>query len=211
MNRKFSIIILILASLLLTSCMSTSFSGNYVLGTGKTLRGNLFVTSGMVTLEENSHVTGTILLTSGVLRINKNAQVGGDVVLTSGDVYLAEGSVIHGDLILSSGEEGLHQSAGATVEGSTSSNIAPFVGSVLIKGILLYCVLPIGLLIALILGLGTWLGRQSKKRPVIVPEPAVAVVEDAQTKLQNLKKMLDDGLISETDYEAKKADILSKM
>jgi hypothetical protein len=211
MKNKCSIIGLILAAVMLTSCMSTSFSGNYVLGAGKTLRGNLFVTSGMVTLEENSKVTGTILLTSGVLRINNNAQVGGDVVLTSGDVYLAEGSVIHGDLILSSGEEGLHQSPGATVEGSTSSNIAPFVGSVLTKGILLYCILPIGLLIIIILGLGTWLGRQSKKKPEVVQVAAPAAVEDAQTKLQNLKKMLDEGLITETDYETKKADILAKM
>jgi hypothetical protein len=211
MKRKLLIIPLILAALLLSSCMATSFSGNYVLGTGKTLRGNLFVTSGIVTLEENSRVTGTILLTSGVLRINKNAQVGGDVVLTSGDVYLAEGSVIHGDLILSSGEEGLHKSPGAVVEGSTSSNIAPFVGSVLTKGFLLYCVLPIGLLIALILGLGTWLGRQSKKRPEVVQAPATTVTEDTQTKLQNLKKMLDDGLITETDYETKKAELLAKM
>jgi uncharacterized membrane protein len=191
--------------------MSASFSGNYVLGAGKTLRGNLFVTSGSVTLEENSRVTGTIMLTSGVLHIGKNAQVGGDVVLTSGDVYLAEGSVIHGDLILSSDDGGLHQAPGSTVEGSISNNIAPFVGSVLTKGVLLYCILPIVLLIVIILVLGTWLGRQSKKRPEKVQAPATAVAEDAQTKLQNLKKMLDEGLISETDYETKKADILAKM
>jgi hypothetical protein len=36
-------------------------------------------------------------------------------------------------------------------------------------------------------------------------------VDDAQTKLQNLKKMLDEGLITETDYEAKKTDILARM
>ncbi len=191
--------------------MSTSFSGNYVLGAGKTLRGNLFVTSGTVSLEENSRVTGTILITSGVLNIGKNAQVGGDVVLTSGDVYLAEGSVIHGDLIFSSDTDGLHQSPGATVEDNTTSNIAPFIGSILAKGILLYCILPVGLLIIIILVLGTWLGRQSKKKPEIVQAPAPVIINDTQTKLQNLKKMLDDGLINETDYEAKKADILAKM
>jgi cytoskeletal protein CcmA (bactofilin family) len=211
MNRKFSMIVLILAAVLLTSCTATSFSGNYVLGAGETLRGNLFVTSGTVTLEENSRVTGTILITSGVLQMDKNSEVGGDVALTSGDVYMEEGSVIHGDLIMSSDDGGLHKSPGATVEGSTTSNIAPFVGSILTKGILLYCILPIVLLIALILGLGTWLGRQSKKRPEIVPSPAQASVEDTPTKLQNLKKMLDDGLISPTDYETKKADILAKM
>ncbi len=211
MKHKTVVVILILAAILLTSCMSTSFSGNYVLGAGKTLRGNLFVTSGTVTLEENSHVTGSILLTSGVLSIGKNAQVGGNVALTSGDVYMADGSVIHGDLILSSGNEGLHQSPGATVEGSTTANIAPFIGSILTKGILLYCILPIGLLIIIILVLGTWLGRQSKKKPEIVQAPPLVAVDDTQTKLQNLKKMLDDGLINETDYEAKKADILAKM
>jgi predicted small secreted protein len=67
MKYRFSIIFLILTAMMLAGCMSTSFSGNYVLEAGKTLRGNLFVTSGTVTLEENSKVTGTILLTSGVL------------------------------------------------------------------------------------------------------------------------------------------------
>ena len=211
MSRKLSIIIIVLAALLLTSCMSASFSGNYVVEAGKTLRGNLFVTSGSVTLEENSRVTGTIMLTSGVLRIGKNAQVGGDVVLTSGDVYLSEGSVIHGDLILSSDDGGLHQSPGATVEGNITTDIAPFAIGLATKGFLLYCVLPIAILIALILGLGSWLGRQSKKRPEAAPASATAVAEDAQTKLQNLKKMLDEGLITQTDYETKKAEILSKM
>jgi predicted small secreted protein len=67
MKYRFSIIFLILAAMLLASCMSTSFSGNSVLEAGKTLRGNLSVTTGTVTLEEKSKVTGTILLTSGVL------------------------------------------------------------------------------------------------------------------------------------------------
>jgi len=211
MNRKFVIIIMVLAALLLTSCMSASFSGNYVLQAGKTLRGNLFVTSGSVTLEENSRVTGTIMLTSGELHIGKNAQVGGDVVLTSGDLYLADGAVVHGDVISSSSDIGLHQAPGSQIEGNITSDIAPFIGSVLSKLALLYCVLPIVVLIALILSLGTWLGRQSKKRVQVVPAPITEGAEDTKTKLQNLKKMLDEHLITETDYEAKKADILAKM
>ena len=211
MKSKFAFIILLLAAMLLSGCMSASFSGDYVLAEGKTLRGNLFVTSGSVTMKENSRVTGTIMLTSGELRIGKNAQVGGDVVLTSGDVYMAEGSVIHGDLILSSSDIGVYQSAGATVEGNTSTDIAPFAIGLATKGFLLYCVLPIALLIAVILGLGTWLGKQSKKRSEVVQAPAAAVSEDAKTKLENLKKMLDEDLISKDDYEAKKAEILSKM
>ncbi len=211
MNRKVAIIIFVLAALLLTSCMSASFSGNYVLRAGKTLRGNLFVTSGSVTLEENSRVTGTILLTSGELHIGKNAQVGRDVVLTSGALYLADGAVVHGDVILSSPDIKVNQSQGAMVEGSITSDIAPFVVSVLTQGVLLFCVFPTIVLVALILGLGTWLGRQSKKRGPIAQSPAVVVTEDNKTKLQNLKKMLDESLITPTDYEAKKADILAKM
>ena len=203
--------LIVVSALLLTGCMSASFSGNYVLKEGKTLRGNLFVTSGSVTLAENSRVTGTIMLTSGELSIGKNAQVGGNVVLTSGDVYMAEGSVIHGDLILSSSDIGVHQAPGATIEGNTTTDIAPFAIGLLTKGFLLYCVLPIGLLFLIILALGTWLGRQSKKKAQVVQAPAPAIPEDAQTKLQNLKKMLDEGLITQTDYEAKKADILAKM
>ncbi len=211
MNRKPSIALLTLVVLLLTSCTTASFSGNYILGTGQTLRGNLFVTSGTVTLEENSYVSGTILLTSGVLKVDQGAQVGGDVALTSGDVYLADGAVIHGDLILSSTDINVHQSPGAVIEGNTTNNIAPFIGSIVTKGILLYCVLPIVLLIVIILVLGTWLGRQSKKRPeVIQPQPAMSAV-DTQSKLQNLKQMLDQGLITKDDYENKKTELLSQM
>jgi cytoskeletal protein CcmA (bactofilin family) len=211
MKRKYAIIIMLLTALVLTSCMSASFSGNYVLRAGKTLRGNLFVTSGSVTLEENSRVTGTIMLTSGELHIGQNAQVGGDVVLTSGALYLANGARIHGDVILSSSDIGLHQDPGSTIEGNVTSDIAPFVIAVLTKGVLLYCVLPIIILIAIILLLGLWLGRQSKKRTQVAVTPAPAVTEDTQQKLQSLKKMLDEGLITQTDYETKKADILSKM
>ncbi len=211
MNRKISIIIMVVGALLLTSCMSASFSGNYVLKAGKTLRGNLFVTSGSVTLEENSRVTGTILMTSGELHIGQGAQVGGDVVLTSGDVYLADGSIVHGNVVSSNSDNFLHQSPGSKIEGNISTDIAPFIGSVFTQGILLYCILPIVVLIALIIALGTWLGRQSKKRTQLVPAPSVAVSEDIKTELQNLKKMVDENLITETDYEAKKADILAKM
>ena len=211
MKRKLSIIIIMLVALLLTSCMSASFAGNYVLRAGRTLRGNLFVTSGSVTLEESSRVTGTILLTSGELHIGKNAQVGGDVVLTSGNLYLAEGAVIHGNVSFSSSDIGLHQTPGSTIEGNITSDIAPFAISIVTKGLLLYCVLPIVILIAIILILGVWLGRQSKKKSQSVAAPVQPTTDDAQSKLQSLKKMLDECLISQTDYETKKADILSKM
>lgn len=43
------------------------------------------------------------------------------------------------------------------------------------------------------------MGRQTKE------------LADPAQKLKMLKGMLDDELISEADYEAKKADVLSKM
>jgi cytoskeletal protein CcmA (bactofilin family) len=211
MNHKLTVIGLFLAALLLAGCVSTSFEGSYVVKSGQTLRGNLFVTSGSVTLEENSRVTGTIVLTSGELRMGKNTQVGKDVALTSGSLYMEEGAVIHGDLILSNQDIQLHQSPGAQVEGNISYNIAPFAISAVTKILFVYCVLPIVLLIAVMIGLGVWLGRASKKREPIAQAPALVVTEDAQQKLQKLKAMLDEGLITESDYEAKKAEILSKM
>jgi uncharacterized membrane protein YraQ (UPF0718 family) len=104
-------------------------------------------------------------------------------------------------------------------------NIAPFAVTFIAKGIVLFCVLPLVLIIVLILLLGMWVGRSSKKRanaveahatapapePVAAPQASPVATEDTQTKLQQLKALLDQGLISEADYEAKKADILSKM
>jgi hypothetical protein len=211
MNRKLTIMILIVAALLLTSCMTASFSGNYALQEGKILRGDLFVTSGSVTLEENSRVTGTIMMTSGELHIGKDAQVGKDVVLTSGALYLDDGAVVHGDVILASTEIKVHQSQQATVMGNITTNIAPFAITTLLQGSLLYCVVPIVVLVVVILGLGNWLGRRSKKGRQMAQSPAMAASEDTKTKLQNLKEMLDASLITPTDYEAKKADILSKI
>ena len=76
MKHKLTITLLLLGALLLTGCMSASFSGNYIVQAGDTLRGNLFVTSGLVLLEEGSQVTGTVILTSGALHIGPNAEVG---------------------------------------------------------------------------------------------------------------------------------------
>jgi uncharacterized membrane protein len=132
---------------------------------------------------------------------------------------MAEGAVVHGDVILSSEDIQVQQDPGSTIEGVITYNIVPFATTFIAKGVFLFCVLPIVLLVALILLLGMWLGRSSKKKTQVVeaqasaqaPAPAPVMTEDAQTKLQQLKSLLDQGLITESDYEAKKADILSKM
>ena len=211
MRHKLTIIVYLLAAFLLTGCATTSFSGDYVLSSGQTLRGNLYATSGSVTLEENSRVTGTILLTSGDLHIQKNAQVGRDVALTSGALYMADGAVVHGDVVLASQDTEVYQDPGAQVEGSITYNIASFLISFITKRIFLYCVLPLVILIAVIILVSVWLGRASKQKPVVVQAPAPVVTENVQQKLQQLKSMLDEGLITETDYESKKADLLSKL
>jgi cytoskeletal protein CcmA (bactofilin family) len=211
MKKLKSTFLLLLAALLLAGCMSTSFSGDYVVQSGHTLRGNLVATSGSVTLEENSRVTGSVILTSGELHLGQNAQVGKDVVMTSGALYMAQGSVVRGDVILSSQDIDVYQEPGSQVDGQITTNIAPFVVSFAVKGLLLYCVLPIVILIAIILVLGVWLGRSSRKRAQAAPAASPLVDEDAQQKLLKLKTMLDQGLITEADYDAKKAEILSKM
>jgi cytoskeletal protein CcmA (bactofilin family)/outer membrane murein-binding lipoprotein Lpp len=211
MNHKLTFIFLALGALLLAGCMTASFEGDYVVPTGQTVRGNLFVTSGTVTLQEDSRVTGSIFMTSGDLRIGKNAQVGGDVVLTSGSLSMAEGATVHGDVVLSSDDTTVRQSPGATVEGKVSQNIAPYAISLAIKALLLYCVLPLVILIAVILGLGVLLGRSSKRKAQAAAAPASSGTDDPQQKLKQLKAMLDEGVITEKDYEAKKTEILSKM
>lgn len=211
MSYKRLVFTIVVVVFLLTGCMSASFSGDYVLRSGETLRGNLFVTSGSVTLQENSRVTGSIFLTSGELHIRKNAEVGKDVVLTSGDLYLEDGAVVHGDVVLASQSIEVNKAPGAQIEGNVTSNIVPYAVSLISRTILLYCVLPLFVLILVIVLLGVWLGRASQKKPAGAQEPAPVAADDTQAKLQQLKSMLDQGLITEADYESKKAEILSKV
>lgn len=211
MKYKALFITISLGIFFLAGCMSASFSGDYVLQSGDTLRGNLIVTSGSATLEENSRVTGSIFVTSGSLRIGKNAEVGGDVVLTSGDLLLADGAVVHGDVILTSQGIDVTKAPGAQIEGNITSNFMPFVFSFVTRTLLLFCVLPMIVLILVIIGLGILISRSTKKQPQVSQSPAPAASDDTQVKLQQLKSMLDQGLITEADYESKKAEILSKM
>lgn len=54
----------------------------------------------------------------------------------------------------------------------------------------------------------------SNNTPMTLPSVSTSVTnpqEDSLQKLKKLKEMLDTGLISESEYNTKKADILSKM
>ena len=215
MKHLTAFIVLILTALLLAGCMATSFEGNYVVPAGRTYRGSIFATSGAVTLQEGSRVTGSVILTSGDLVMGKDSRVDDDVVLTSGTLTMADGAVIHGDLILANSSIDVRQAPGATIEGQQTTNIAPWAVSTGTKGLLLLCCVPLISLVVLFLLLGVGVGRSSRRKPQAAPAPAPAPAPvssaEAQEKLKQLKAMLDEGLISEADYEAKKAELLAKM
>jgi len=186
MKRTITLVLLVLVTVLASGCVAQVVtSGSYTLRSGETLRGDLVVFSGHVTLEE---------------------QIEGNVVMTSGDVYLRPGVVVHGDVIGTSGH--VHRAEGARVEGQVSTDASSFSvsGGFIAELIGTYCVLPLvvlGALIYLLVGFG-------RRRPA-APAQAPAASEDPTQKLKQLQEMLDSGLITEADYEAKKAEILSRM
>lgn len=207
MKRTITLVLLVLVAVLASGCVAQVVtSGSYTLRSGETLRGDLVVFSGHVTLEEGSRVTGSVIMTSGDLYVEADAQIEGNVVMTSGDVYLRPGVVVHGDVIGTSGD--VHRAEGARVEGQVSTDASSFSvsGGFIAELIGTYCVLPvvvIGALFYLLVGFG-------RRRPA-APAQAPAASEDPTQKLKQLQEMLDSGLITEADYEAKKAEILSRM
>ena len=205
MKRTMPILVMLLFVMLVSGCGSMSTSGNYTLGSGQTLRGDFLTTEGVVTLKEGSRVTGNVIMTSGELRVESNAIIGGSVVMFSGEVYLEPGSVVGGDVIRTSGD--IHQEEGAVIQGQVSSNIAGFIVSYILRLIGLYCVLPL-VFIGVVIGVAVYLARR-RRRQRIVEAPAPS--GEPTQKLKQLKGMLDDGLITEEEYEAKKAEILSRM
>lgn len=212
MKRTWTLALSILFAVLVAGCGTLSPSGEYVLGSGQTLRGDLMITSDRATLAENSRVTGNVILTSGELYVEEGAQIGGSVVMFSGDIFLSSGAVVRGGVIRTSGD--VHQEEGARIQGGISSNIAGFIVSYVARTITLYCLLPL-VVIGVLVGVVVFLIIRMRRRPVaevpVAQAPAPAAPEDPSRKLNQLKAMLDDGLITEEDYEAKKAEILSKM
>jgi cytoskeletal protein CcmA (bactofilin family) len=188
---------------LMTGCVGQIVtSGHYTLASGDTVRGDLLITSGDIVLEEGSRVTGTVFMTSGNLDID--GVVGGDVLLTSGNVNLGPDAVVRGDILGTSGN--VRQADGARVEGRISTNAAgPNVaGGYVMRLLAQVCGIPLillGVLIYLLAGRG-------RSKPAASPEPAPA---DPAHRIAQLKSMLDDGLLTEAEYEAKKADILARM
>jgi cytoskeletal protein CcmA (bactofilin family) len=200
--RLAAVLISLAAAALLTGCVGqVIFSGDYILRDGETLRGDLLVTSGNITLEEDSRVMGTVFMTSG--NLDAQGQINGDVLMTSGNVELGPDAVVRGDILGTSGN--VRQAEGARVDGHVSTNAPGFnvAGGYFISLLAQVCGLPLivlGALIYLLLGRG-----RAKSAASLEPSG------DAAQKLAQLKAMLDQGLLSEAEYETKKAEILSRL
>jgi len=205
MKRTMAILILVLFAVLASGCGSMSTSGPYTLGSGQTLRGDFLTTEGVVTLKEGSRVTGNVIVTSGELWVETGAVIGGSVVLFSGEVYLQSGSVVRGDVIRTSGD--IYQEEGAVVQGQVSSNIAGFIIGYVVRLIGQCCVLPL-VVLGVVIGVVVYFLRRRRRQPTV---EAPAPPGEAAEKLKQLKAMLDEGLITQEEHEAKKAEILSKM
>jgi hypothetical protein len=205
MKGKVTILVILLLAVLASGCGDMSTSGNYTLESGRTLRGDFLTTEGVVTLREGSRVTGNVIMTSGELRVESDSIIGGSVVMFSGEIYLEPGSVVRGDVIRTSGD--IHQEEGAVIQGQVSSNIAGFIVSFILRLIGLYCVLPLAL-IGVVIGVAVYLiRRRRRQRMAELPAPSGEPTE----KMKQLKAMLEEGLITKEEFEAKKAEILSRM
>ena len=204
MRHPISLIMLTLSTLLLVGCNGRVVtSGNYTLESGKTLRGDLTIFSGDATLEEGSRVTGDVFMTSG--NLDANGEIDGDIFFTSGNVDLGPEAVVLGDILATSGD--VRRAEGARVEGEVSTDPGNFaIPGGLIAGLMgTFCALPLvflALLIALIVIF-------ARRRPT--PAPQTATPAAPTQKLQQLQEMLARDLITEAEFEAKKADILARM
>jgi len=168
------------------------------------VRGNLVVTSGNATLEEASRVTGDVFITSGNLEVD--GEVRGNILVTSGNISLAPEAVVKGNVTATSGN--INQAEGAQVQGDIAANQTTFTigGRFFAQLFGMFCVFPLLLFGGLIFLLVALMRRSS----TAVSEKSMPS-ETATQKLKELKQMLADGLITETEYEAKKAEIFADM
>jgi tRNA A-37 threonylcarbamoyl transferase component Bud32 len=190
MKHTFTVVLLALVAMLASGCATVSTSGEYILGSGQTLRDDLVVTSGKTTLEAGSRVTGSVIMTSGDLNVEAGAEIGGDVVMTSGDVYLEPGAVVRGDIIRTSGE--VHRAEGARIEGQITSNIAGYI----VGRIFTRCVLPV-VAIGVVVGVALFLLIGHRRRQAAAKAPAVPA--QAPTALEDPTQELREPLLKSTE------------
>lgn len=203
--KTYRMIIFLAFALLMSGCMTLSPSGDYTLDSGKTLHGDFIMTSGEATLKEGSRVTGDVIMTSGVLNID--GQVDGDILFTSAEsINLGPNSVVGGNIKGTSGD--IFRAEGAQVDGEIMDNQAvTFSSAFFAKALGLLCGLPI----VLIGSVAYWLMGRRKKQSDFSHLSVNSKNDTITSTLKQLKQMLEDGLIREVDYEAKKADILARL
>ena len=196
--------------LLAVGCTTVSTSGNYTLPSGQTLPGNLVITSGNATLEAGSIVTGDVLMTSGNLFVD--GEVNGDIVITSGNVSLGPEAIVHGDIRGTSGN--VEQADGAQVLGQVSTSQSTFsIGFGFFGSFFLLCCLLLLIVLGGLVVLGVVLRRGRSSAPELAPTVPETpdTPKDPSARLKQLKRLFDDGLITEAEYEDKKAESLGDM
>ena len=202
------LLVLSLIAILATGCMTISPSGSYTLNRGRTLRGDLIMTSGEATLETGSRVTGNVIMTSGMQTglLTQTYQVDGDIIYSSAkSINLGPNSVVGGDIKGTSGD--VYLSEGAQVDGEIKGDHTFTLGAGFFAKVFgLLCGVPLALIGSIIFLLS------SRRKKVVESGPAQNPgALDIPVKLKQLKQMQAEGLISEEDYEAKKADILKDL
>ena len=201
--------IILIVTLFAAGCTTVSTSGDYKLESGQTVQGNLVITSGNAVLEEGSLVTGDVLMTSGNLQVD--GEIEGDIVLSSGNVSLGPEAVVHGNIYGTSGN--VNQAEGAEVRGQISTNQSTFrIGGGFFASLIgCLCGLPLLLIGGLILLVFlVRRGRSDGSQPTPAAQ-SPSPPDDPTQKLKQLKELLDQDLITEAEYEAKKAEILADM
>jgi hypothetical protein len=134
--------------------------------------------------------------------------VEGDILLTSGDIELGPNANVHGDIKGTSGR--VTRADGARVGGQVSTSQTSFsVGFPLFaRYLLLCCLLPLVVLVGIILLIVV----SVRRRPApVAPVQPPAAADDPSQKLRQLQAMLDEGLITAEEFEAKRAEILANM
>jgi len=203
--KTYQMIIFLSIALLMTSCMTLSPSGEYTLDSGKTLHGDFIMTSGEATIEDGSRVTGNVIMTSGVL--NVDGQVDGDILFTSAEsINLGPNSVVSGNIKGTSGD--IFRAEGSQVEGEiTKSQDFTFESTFFAKVLGLLCGIPMILIVSVVYLLSGRRKIQSDSSHQVTNSKK----DNPASALKQLKQMMEDGLISEVDYEAKKTDILTSL
>ena len=153
------IAVLVVCVILVTGCGAVSAGGEYDLGRGETVRGDLWLMGGNSRLGEDSRVTGSVIMMGGDLDVFADAEIEGDLIMFGGDASLGRGVVVRGDVIQAGGN--VRRAEGARIEGKTSSN--PFDIGARFAGA--FCLAPVVLLGVLLF----WLISLTQRRRVTEP------------------------------------------